>query len=234
MTQPLIPVGMTRLLLVEGPDDIEFFKRLIAYMNSDMASQLLFSDYAITCYRGKDNLANYLYQLSQDPSFDVLTHLGIVRDSDFNTDAFQSICSALTSANKGAGNEMFSIPPNILEWSTGKPYTLPLTIPLVDDGSLERLLVIALQGDGLFQCVDEYFECVDTTQNANMVDNRMDKNRLRVFIAGKEVDRNQATNEDAKRNLLRNIYSMTWLPTAFWDHPAFDDAKTFLTQLLAD
>ncbi len=234
MTEPLIPEDKTRLLLVEGPDDVEFFTRLIAFMNTDRASRLSFTDYEITHYGGKTNLANYLYQLCQDPSFDQLTHVGVVRDADFNTNAFQSICSALATANREAGAARFSTPPNVLQWSPKEPYILPLTIPLTGDGSLERLLVMALRDDGLFQCVDDYFICVEKTQNADIADNRMDKNRLRVFVAGKEVDRNQATNEDAKRNLLRNIYSMTWLPNDFWENDSFNDAKTFLTQLLAD
>lgn len=225
----------TRLVLVEGEDDKEFFSRLLTHIKSKPESPLLVSTYEILTYGGRDSLAGFLYQLAQQLRvFQRLTDIGIVRDSDFNTNALESIRSSLETANRQLGREMYSIPNEVLARSSVQPYIMPLTIPLNSDGTLERLLVSALQSDTVMNCVDEYISCVSVTQHADIAENRLDKNKLRVFVAGKAVNKNVATNEDTKRNLLRNIYSMTWLPPDFWDHPTFNDAKTFLHQLLAN
>lgn len=223
----------TRLVLVEGKDDKEFFTRLMTHLESNPETPQMVYTYEIMTYGGRDNLAGFLYQLAQQRAFHKLTDIGIVRDSDFNTDALESIRSSLATANRQLGSAMYSIPSKVLDRSSVQPYITPLTIPLNSDGTLERLLVSALQSDTVMKCVDEYISCVTVTQNADIAENRLDKNILRVFVAGKAVDKNAATNEDTKRNLLRNIYSMTWLPAEFWENLAFDDAKAFLLQLLA-
>ena len=224
----------TRLVLVEGEDDKEFFSRLLVHIKSKPESPKLVSTYEVLTYDGREKLAGFLYQLAQQPAFQKLTDIGVVRDSDFNTDAFESICSSLATANRQLGRELYSIPNEVLVRSSAQPYIMPFTIPLYSDGTLERLLVSALQSDTVMACVDEYISCVELTQHADIATNRLDKNKLRVFVAGKAVDKNEATNEDTKRNLLRNIYSMSWLPADFWENNAFDDAKAFLKQLLAD
>ncbi len=222
----------TRLVLVEGEDDREFFSRLLTHIESNSESPQLVSTYEILTYEGRDKLAGFLYQLAQQRVFHGLTDIGIVRDSDFNTDALESIRSSLRTANRQLGREVYSIPNKVLTRSSVQPYIMPLTIPINSDGTLERLLVNALQSDAVMNCVDKYISCVSVTQHADIAENRLDKNKLRVFVAGKAVNKNAATNEDTKRNHLRNIFSMTWLPPSFWHHPAFDDAKEFLTQLL--
>ena len=229
----IIPPDKTRLILVEGADDVEFFRRLIGIWEADPSLPLLVSDFAIMPFEGKDRLASFLYQLTQDSRFARLTHIGIVRDADYDTDAFASIVSAIQRVNRESKMTVLSPPPSMLQPSSTLPFVLPLTIPLFGDGSLESILADALRSDAVMSCVDQYFSCIESIDSASVAVNRLDKNRLRVFIAGKEVDRTQASHDDAKRNLLRNIYSMSWLPQDFWDHPAFDDARAFLRQLLS-
>ena len=108
-------------------------------------------------------------------------------------------------------------------------------MPLKADGTLESVVLSALDDDLILPCVNSYFKCIeDADPNADFSHSRLPKSKLAVLIAGKSADRNKANVPDVKRRLLHNVYGMNWLPADFWDHPAFDDAKAFLTQLLAD
>lgn len=230
----LIPEGKTRLILVEGKDDIEFFKRLVSHLQSTGTPLPNYSNCEILGFGGKDKLANFLFQLINDPAFDKVTHIGIVRDFDFDTDAFSSIRSALRTANREAGKNALPIPQAILLPTSEQPCVAALTIPLEREGALETMLLEVISGDSLMNCVDEFFSCIETNPNASVAKRRLDKQRLHVFISGKKVDESQSTPDDVKRNLLRNIYSMTWLPEDFWENDGFNEAKTFLRQLVAD
>jgi len=227
-----IPEGKTRLLLVEGKDDIEFFERLAMYLQSLGTSLSNYTKCEFTQYGGKSKLSGYLFQIVNHPRFSQLTHIGIVRDFDFNTDALSSIISAISTANMESGKNALPIPQTILRPTAERPFVTALPIPLDREGALETILLEVFGADPIMSCVDEYFRCIEKSPNACVLEQRLDKQRLHVFIAGKKVDRTQSTQDDVKRNMLRNIYSMTWLPDDFWEHTIFDDAKAFLAQLL--
>lgn len=222
-----IPDDEPRLLLVEGADDKEFFRKLAEYL--DISGQI-----HLVSYEGKDNLKNYLLAILTDGCFAKRRHIGIVRDSDYNTNAFHSVISALKNTNRNANSKnKFSIPPEPLVRSAGLPHVSVLPLPVDTEGSLEDLALAALQADPIMPCVDDYFACL-TKVGLRISKNRASKNKLSVFISGKIVDSSQSTVRDVRRKFLREAVGMSWWDNELWKHDGFKDAKAFLRQLAVD
>ena len=221
-----IPADKPRLLLVEGADDKEFFRKLAEHLGIRDRIHLVE-------YQGKGNLDNYLIMILQDGHFANRKYIGIVQDSDYNTNAFNSVISKLKKANRNSSKDNFSIPPEALVPSTELPYVSVLPVPLDSEGSLEDLVLAALQADPIMPCVNDYFACL-TKGGVQIALNRASKSKLNVFIAGKIADREQITRSDARRKFLREAVAMTWWRPEFWEHESFNDAKAFLQWLVAD
>lgn len=236
MTEDLIPDGKTRLLLVEGRDDRLFFSFLIEHLGEELQRSSVIEQLATQSYDGKDNLARSLGLVVNHRNFKDLTHIGIVRDSDFGTDAFSSVRSAIKQCNRRLQNKPLPIPEHVMDVTDvtdGAPQVLVLTLPLHNDGSLESIVLDALEQDKIMPCVDNYFRCISLKNpSADFARARMPKSRLAVLIAGKAADRSQASSADVKRRLIHNVYKMTWLPADFWNHSSFNDAKHFMRKLL--
>lgn len=234
MSIPPIPEGKSRLLLVEGPDDMLFFGKLIEHLQSKTPDTLDFTNFAALPFGGAQQLVSSLELLARDPKYDQVSHIGIVRDSDYNTDAFASVCSAIERFNKQPPTADMPVPTKVFVPTQEQPYVSVLTIPLSDDGTLESVVLSALDDDQIVPCMNGYFNCIEEVDpNADFSPSRLPKSKLAVLIAGKSADRNKSNVPDVKRRLLHNVYNMTWLPTNFWEREPFNDAKAFLRQLLA-
>ena len=92
---PRIPDGKTRLMLVEGKEDQEFFIQLATHMNVIDGWPL-----HIEQVEGKGNFGEFLRGLMRHPDFKQVRKIGIVRDSDYNGGAFQSVLSHIDFANR--------------------------------------------------------------------------------------------------------------------------------------
>ena len=246
----LIPEHVARLLLVEGPDDVEFFRRLASRVPKDGSELVDDSRWRIRKFGGKSKLSNFLYELLQSPNYDYLERIGIVRDVDFNTSdaerntgapirALQSVNSAIDNAYRNSSIDSAApVLPGIRSPSDSRPTFSLLTLPGSNasaEGSLETILLGALADDPMMCCVDKYFKCVkENHPDSQVARNREDKNRLNVLLSGKLVLRDLARSKDATRELPRYMYNMKWWDDNTFDDAAFDDAKTFLRQLLAD
>ena len=224
---PRIPQSKSHLLLVEGKVDKEFFIQL--------GYQLRFDDNTpihIEKYCGKDNLGNFLRGLLTHPRFSQLKNVGIVRDADTGGGAFQSVRDTIVSVNSGRLRQM-GVPKQVLELSDGTPATIVLILPSAErHGMIEDLIMDLFKDDSVSTCVDSYFECLRADDQTIPIA-IPSKARLRTFITGKNVGSNAGGN-DAGRSYLSDVFRMSWWKPEFWDHPAFNDAKDFLTQLLAD
>lgn len=227
-----------RLLLVEGKDDTKFFRKLCEHLG--LIDQFTFQEYG-----GTSKLIDALLPLLNDlPRFQRLRHLAIVRDADYTGGAFASVQSTIQRANNNAGlpGRIFPIPQEPMV-TTGEDLKVSVLI-LPDaqrDGMLENLIIDALEGDPLMQCVNDYFVCADRIRDNDAVvkQNRIPKAIMQVFesaimqqqaktfFAGKNAYED-ASKRDWKARETSDIYSMSWWT---WEHPAFGNVKRFLQQL---
>lgn len=80
MSIPSISQGKSRLLLVEGPDDILFFAKLTEHLRRSTSGTVDFSVLEVLPFGGAQQLVSSLELLARDPRFDQVSHIGIVRD----------------------------------------------------------------------------------------------------------------------------------------------------------
>lgn len=223
----LIPEGKSRLLLVEGKEDKEFFIRLGSHLKFPKGIPWILP------YKGKDNLSKFLYQLIQGTNFKQVSQIGIVRDADYGTDAFQSVQTALENANANSPRQL-SVPKTVIESSEGTPRVSVLILPSEErDGMLEDLVLDVLKEDTIMSCVDDFFTCL-TDRKVEIVQERLSKARVRVFITGKNVDAQATVGKDTDKLYLSDVYKMSWWRDEFWEHESLNDAKIFLQKLVSD
>jgi hypothetical protein len=230
-----IQVGKTRLLLVEGKTDKEFFIQLGFYLNFTSDTPL-----HIMMYDGKDNLSDFLALVQAESEFMKVSHIGIVRDADFDGQAFQSVTTAIQSANsENPERPQYTIPKAPLIFEGQSPTVGIFLMPdLETEGMLESLILKALADDDIMGCVNSYFDCLQE-MNIEAKSEPLPKAIMRVymaalyqakvrtFIEGKNVDI-ETSGDDRNKSYLSDIYKMSWWN---WNHPAFEPIKTFLRQL---
>jgi hypothetical protein len=220
-----IPAGKTRLLLVEGKEDKEFFIRLGSHLQFTDAVPL-----EIIQYEGESNLETILKLIRLDPNFKNITHIGIVRDADYEINAFTRVQQALMASNQEKVDApLYSIPTQARQFTTDTPSTGILILPEGTEGMLEDILLAAFADDPALQCVDIFFECVG--QFGQLVRERMPKARVRALITAKNVDRLQSSGSDVNKGYLSDIFAMSWWNDDRWNHPVFDQVRSFLLHL---
>ena len=221
-----IPEGKSRLMVVEGKEDQEFFIQLATHLEviDDWPLQIEQLD-------GKGNFREFLLALTRHPRFGKLTKVGIVRDADFGTNSFQSVRDTIRSANEVSPRQL-SVPERVLELAQGTPKTGVLILPSGErEGMIEDLIIDVFDEDPVTKCVDKYVECL-RTEGQPISQARLPKARLRTFITGKNISED-AEGDDSDRQYLSDVFHMSWWKPEFWNNPAFSDAKAFLRQLLA-
>ncbi len=230
----LIPDGITRLLLVEGNDDEVFFRNFVDHLAASSDTRLLVSEFAIIQYGGRTQLTLRLRELKKAENFELITHLSIVRDSDFNTNALRSIQDRIRTVNK-EGAPRIDIPDHPIVPTTGAPKVSVLIVPSADrDGMLDDLVMDALQVDPIANCVHNYFDCLEDNQIA-IVPEKRSKAQIRVFLIGKNVGLGTDVSGITDRLFLSDAYATSlWQQRNLWESPKLADAKSFLHQLLAD
>ena len=223
-----LPAGKTRLLLVEGKEDQEFFIQLGAHMKLIDSWPL-----QINQVGGVSKLEDYLIALSNVGAFARIDLIGIVRDADFNTNAMQSVQSSIRNANDAGSRNKLPVPDEVMKWSKGRPSVGVMIMPSAErEGTLETLVMDAFQADPVTACVDAYFQCLRDT-GASVKQCKLSKARLRAFVTGKNVSE-EAEGDDSDKLYLSDVFGMSWWRKSnLWDHATFDQAKAFLTQLLA-
>lgn len=222
-----IPAGKSRLLLVEGKEDQEFFIQLGGRLTST-------DDWLIHInqYRGTSELEDFLIAMAGHPRFGQVKSIGIVRDADFNTDAFQSVQDAIRRANAEI-QQALPVPENAMTMAEGDKNIIVMIMPSHKrQGMLEDLVMDIFQSDPIATCVDSYFKCI-RDHGIAILEHKLSKGRLRAFVTGKNVS-DQAKGDDSDKLYLSDVFHMSWWKPDLWDHPAFNDAKTFLAQLLAN
>ena len=221
----------TRYLLVEGREDQEFFIRLAKHMAFDTDTWPL----KIYQYCGRSGLRDRLRTLARPDTLEQIERIGIVRDADFNTDAFSSVQDAIRNSQE-RNTIQLPVPTQVKQWTEpceGRPNVGVLVLPTDGrEGMLEDLIMDVFADDAVTSCMDSYFDCI---RKSNLVvsENKLSKARLRAFVTGKNVS-DDSEGDDSDKLYLSDVFHMSWWKDEFWDKPAFREAKAFLTQLLAD
>ena len=231
------PNNKLRLLVVEGPGDAYFFTKLLEHLG--MKDRFEFVD----C-EGKHNLDAELTNILNRDDFAQITDIGIVLDNDYpenrnGKSPFATVIESIDVANENYTENNPSIsrelpkPHEPRVKTANSPRVSVLLLPSDEgDGAVENLVFAALPKDSVLDCVDAYFACLcDAGVKANEA--RLSKSKLSVYLSGKVTDEDYARHDDAKRAFLTQAVDMKWWADEnMWDKPTFDDAKTFLTQLL--
>ena len=233
------PNGKLRLLVVEGAGDEYFFTKLLEYLGKKDSFEF------INC-EGKHNLDEELTNILNRDDFVQFSDIGVILDNDYpenrnGRNAFATVIEAIDVANNNftENNPLISRaldkPQVPREKTKNTPRVSVLLLPSDDeDGAIEDLVFSALPKDSILNCVNAYFTCLyDAGIKANEA--RLPKSKLSVYISGKVTDEDFARHDDAKRLFLTQALDMKWWQDEnMWDRRAFNDAKAFLTQLLAN
>jgi hypothetical protein len=161
-----VPVGLSKVLLVEGSTPLHFFEAL--------ASELGLNDQVeIRSFGGVEQLRPFVRTLASTSEFRRLVRsLGVVRDAETDAKAArQSVEDALAAAGlrEGVQTSVFILPDN------ERP------------GMIETLCVESVRQDPVFACVEDFFECVET-QGAGLPGGPQDaKNYAQAFLATRKA-----------------------------------------------
>ena len=195
-----------KLILVEGPDDVSFFIKLIDHLEIKN-----FYVYAV------DSVTKFNSFLEKDivniRGFNRLTHLAIIRDKDSGT--IEDACSSITN--------ILSIKTKIERpaskhglWSDGSPKTGIFIMPGKLDGTmLEDLCLSTVNNKPEMKCVNEFANCIETTVGKTK---NMAKTKTIAFLAAQEEPVSTINLGSLKK---------------YWnlDAPELNELKQFLSEL---
>lgn len=236
MASVRIPANVTRILVVEGPEDKTFFCSLAQHLGINKKL------YIVVC-NGKDNLESALKSILNDGNFHNFDHIGIICDNDFpdsreGKGALETVQNEIDSANKGIDENLkktrqLPIPPRPRETAGTKHKVSVLLLPGDDrDGMLENLVLDAIGKDEITKCTDAFYDCLEKQAKLKIQEARKPRSRLSVYISGKIVDKKYATNDDSRRWFLTQAVDMKWWADEnMWDKPEFEQVRKFLANL---
>lgn len=167
-------ITKSKLLLVEGKDEIAFFQSLLKKYNLRDDTQIIEAG-------GVERFKSELPALINRTGFsDNVTSIALIRDADTNFDAaFQSACAVL--ANNG-----FSVPQKAQNFSNEGEIKVGIFIMpgTPEDGTmLEDLCLKTKCEDPVMNCIDQFFECVKS--NVTEPPRNLAKAKVQVYLATK-------------------------------------------------
>jgi len=201
--KPKVILQKPKLLIVEGKDDECFFCTLIDYLRIE--------DIQAAGVGGKNQIRGHLQAIVKDDDFSKVTSLGVIRDANNNPDdAFKSVSNALRAAG-------LTTPKRPLISTKGHPKVTVMIVPSHKrNGALEDLCLDAVADNPAFNCVNEYFVCLE---NRNIDPPReISKAKVHVFLSSRE---------DPALPLGISAQKGYW-PL---EHKAFENVKKFLQSL---
>lgn len=207
-----------RLLLVEGNDDNQFFRRLVERRQG--VNEIQQTDIQIYRFAEAAKLSAFLANViapAIERSALPVRAIGIVRDADSSYDsAFQSVQGALRHAN-------LPVPDAPLEnahGALGNGNDISMVAYIMPDngspGDLESLCLRAVQETPAMTCVENYIECLKA-QGQTIQHER--KARLHAFLASNTDDPTLQPGQAIDAGIIP------------WNSPAFDGVHQFLDML---
>lgn len=173
-----IEIKEKKLILAEGADAYYFCVWAYQGFGSTGIQVLDFG--------GVKELNDYLKQLTVLPNFEAVETIVIVRDAETDSmAAVNSITSALRNAN-------LSVPGKPCEFAGNAPKVAYVVFPgftedadgnqSLLDGTLEDLCLELVKEDEIFECVNQYIQCLESKRQDVR---RLHKTKLHTYLAGK-------------------------------------------------
>lgn len=163
-------VRKTKILVVEGKDEVEFFYAIFNFLN--------ITDIQVFDVGGKYNFTETFQALINIPNFNKVTKIGIVRDRDDEVvdNILQSLKHTITSIG-------FQFPIELNEFTKSNPslgvYIMPNNR---DQGMLEDLCLRSKSNDPILTCVDSFLDCLENKPR------NTSKFKAKCFIAANDPD----------------------------------------------
>lgn len=169
-------IEKNKILLVEGKDEVAFFKALFKKKNRE--------DIQVKSTDGRNKFKNDFKTLKNTPGFEKVTSLAIIQDADNDPKAaFDSICSTLK-------NHGLSLPGKIGLFTESTPKVGVFIIPDgKSEGMLESLCLSTVESTRkeTLECVKEFITCIELKLKDKKPTN-LYKASHRAFLAAMEDD----------------------------------------------
>jgi hypothetical protein len=178
-------ISKSKLLLVEGIDEIYFFEALLEHIGN--------ADTQVLQVGGKDKFKIEFPTLLQSPNFDSVTSYAIVRDADRNIDsAYQSIRNLLEKYAQPIPNGH-----NQFREEGGRKTGIFIMPGNAKEGMLENLCLDTVINHPVYLCVNTYIDCLNRNLERVESDESYDPNKfyfprnihkakLHAYLAGME------------------------------------------------
>lgn len=209
-----LEIRETKLLLVEGRDEEEFFRAFHQHLG--------IAGVQVLNYEGKTNLSDRLASLVLIPGFGRVVKLAITRDADESEkSAFQSIGYALKNCQQAC-------PKALKRFTEGPPPQVGVFILPggAEQGMLEDLCLRSVANHPVMACVDDFMQCLErnsrkpaSEQQGQSAPTCFPKNpskaRVLAFLAGMH-------EPDGRLGIAAQ--------RGYWnfDHPSLQDLRQFL------
>jgi hypothetical protein len=193
----------TKLLLVEGKDEMNLFSKLFREWNIE--------DVELGNYEGKDKLGIYLKLVKITANFEKLESIGIIRDADDSVqNTFTSVCNHL----KNAG---FGFPISLGE--SCRHNNIKISIFLMPNckstGETENLFIESIRDEEIYkECIINFLECAK--KHGKEIDNKAE---AYAYIA---------VQKKPEKSFGVSVKDGYWLNLS---HPCFDPLKDFLREI---
>ncbi|WP_214787720.1 DUF3226 domain-containing protein [Exiguobacterium sp. s21] len=163
-----------KLLLVEGKDEIEFFKALLK--NNSSLSRIK-DDIQIVEIGGVDKFRHEIPALKNRTGFEQVEAIAIIRDSDGSQEsAFMSICSILS-------NNSLPRPTTQLKYTTNQIRVGIFIMPGNEEGTmLEDLCLKTQESHPIMSLTNRHIEEIENNQSVETPKN-LSKAKTLVFLA---------------------------------------------------
>ena len=179
----LITIEKSKLLLVEGKDEVFFFNTLLKKINIQGVQ--------VHSSGGKEKFKQEFRVIVNTRGFDKLKSLAIIQDADNDppSSTFKKICSVFQTLRESH----LKPPVRIDEFTDTAPRTGVFIIPDgQNQGKLESLCLSTVCSEPVMECVDSFMNCIK--QKSNLEGNRyrspkdIHKARCRAFLSAMEED----------------------------------------------
>lgn len=196
-------ITKTKLLLVEGNHEVQFFEKLLGSMPK--------TDIQVMEIGGKYQFNFQIQNLPRYDGYKSLESVGIVRDAD---ESFSNTFSSVQNALERAG---LPVPDQPMSLTVAKPRFSIYIIPdNINNGDLECLCMESVCDDPIIECVIQYFECLRDIEGRDHP--HLSKAKVQVYLA-KESDGDIHMGIAAQRDIWH------------WDNSAFEEIKNYLMTL---